>query len=459
MSRIYKNRSALFLRSVGVFCLFIASIVSANSTALAQSKAERPDVVVEWSKDATKVLSELNKVAKAAVEGGKLANYQFYLEEMQKGARAGAKFRLVESAGQLQQASKLLGKAGNVLTVLNGGLAIREGFERSGKTGAAVEATAAASKFVVGKYACAPIAAKSGFAAGALTTPIGGGATFFVVYLACSYGASKGIDRLSNWVEGKLTGGQPRPTIQTIGKSGPAGPGAGNGVRVGNVRIQASTDDVNNIARGNNASAQTDIGTARGNDGGDVTITVRTNNVSTIARGSNASATTEAGVADGAGRVDASVGGNIVTTARSGESASTTVGKVSGGGRASAYVRGDVVTQGDANTEVGVSNGGNTSAYVGGNVITSARQGGSAETKVGSDSNAFVGGDVINPRGSLRVGAEGCVGHRDGKCCIMFHRGWCTQNVVPSDKGRCPPRYDLWGAMCYLYTDKRHRVD
>ena len=330
-----------------------------------------------------------------------------------------------------------------------------------GLTREGVGAVTAVGLDVAGSYACGALATAAGGAAagtgvGAPAAPVAFGATFF----ACQYVAGKVADRVENLVEAgvdkalnpaKANGTTAGGTNPQAAASSPRG--RGGSVRIGSLNADATTGDVTNSATGAGARAETDIATARGNDGGNVDLTARTGDVTTIARGRNSSASTSIGSADGAGRSDVRTG-SVTTTARSGESASTEIGKVSGGGRASVRTD-DVITSGNSSTIIGSTTGGSANVRTG-SVVTSGK-GGGASTNIGSGGSASVG-DVINNGGSLSIGGTTCVGRRNGQCCIKFHRSYCTTSIVPTHKGQCPPKYERWGGLCYLYADKKHSV-
>jgi hypothetical protein len=188
---------------------------------------------------------------------------------------------------------------------------------------------------------------------------------------------------------------------------------------------------------------------------GGTKIVVRTGDITNSARGAGASASIEAGVVMDGGKVNAHTG-NMTATARTGERARIVVGKAGKGGQARASI-GDVVAGGNSDVQIGVANGGSASAIVRGDVVSDGRRG-SASTRIGVDGSAFIGGDVINKKGALSIGSSACAGTRDGRCCLKFHRGYCAIQITPPGKHGCPPRFELWGGLCYLYSDKRHRV-
>jgi hypothetical protein len=226
----------------------------------------------------------------------------------------------------------------------------------------------------------------------------------------------------------------------------------------GDVTIRASTGDINTIALGTGASAVAEIGVARG---GDVEIDAATGDVSTVARGRGSRAYRGIGVAEGDGSdITARVRGDVSTSARRGAVATSQVGVASGGADVTAVVGDDVVTHGaggNATNRIGTSTGRDVNVAVGGSVTTLGDRCDST-TNIGAGKSAYVGGDVVNLCGSLTIGGL-CVARRDGQCCIEIHRQLCVLHKVPPDnKGRCPPRFERWGWMCYLYSDKRHSI-
>jgi hypothetical protein len=358
--------------------------------------------------------------------------------------------------------TKLANSLNRSATIFSGAVAglleipeIYLGGQRDGWRGYAREAAGAAVAVgldVAGSYACGALATAAG-ATSTVGAPVVFGATFF----ACQYVAGKVADVTEKVVESgidKLLG-----TANAAGAASGAG-GAqpfgrrGNGpVRIGNFNAIVNTGDVTNSAVGSGARAETDIATARGGDGGNVDLRATTGTVTTTARGRNSQAYTSIGSADGSSR-STTITGTVSTTARSGETASTEIGKVSGGGRANVRT-GDVVTTGNASNTIGAADGGDANVRTG-DVVTSGKRGG-ASTNIGSGGSTAVG-DVINSGGSLSIGGGVCVGRRNGQCCIQFHRGYCTTRIVPTYKGQCPPRYERWGGLCYLYSDKQHSV-
>lgn len=382
------------------------------------------------------------------------ANFRDYVDTTVDAA-VGYAAASAEWAGNTKLANSLSKSATIYSGAVAGLLEIPEiylGGQRDGWKGYAREAAGAAVAVgldVAGSYACGALATAAG-GASTVAAPVVFGATFF----ACQYVAGKVSDVTENLVEsgidkllGTASASPGGVNAQGTGRRG------GGPVRIGNFNANANTGDVTNSAVGAGARAETDIATARGGDGGNVDLNARTGTVTTTARGRNAQAYTSIGSADGSGR-STTITGTVSTTARSGETASTEIGKVSGGGRANVRT-GDVVTTGNASNTIGAASGGSANVRTG-DVVTSGKRGG-ASTNIGSGGSAAVG-DVINNGGSLSVGGVGCVGRRNGQCCIQFHRSYCTTSIVPTYKGQCPPRYERWGGLCYLYADKQHSV-
>ncbi len=264
---------------------------------------------------------------------------------------------------------------------------------------------------------------------------------------------------------GQDRGGSPG---QGTGRNGGSGAGGAGGGRPkgtsdwgagggGRTRVDAVVDQVNTNATGS-STAVADIGVAR--VGGE-TVNARADDVTTTARG-QASAYSGIGVAEGRGsevnvRVD-----DVTTTARDRATAESLVGIAKNGADVTASVREDVTTtasgSGRASSIVGRSSGGNVTAQVGGSVTTNANRG-SSSTRIGDGASAFVRGDVVTRNGDTSVGGA-CVARRNGACCVQVHRNLCVLNVLPPDnKGRCPPRFERSGGLCYLYSDKEHRIE
>ena len=219
--------------------------------------------------------------------------------------------------------------------------------------------------------------------------------------------------------------------------------------------VNARVDSVSTTATGRSDAAAT-VGAASGGGRADVSVG---GGVTTSASG-KASASNEIGIGDGGGRANARIDGGANAIASGSGSASNRVG-VANGGRANARVGGSVnaigTGSGSASNEIGVSSGGSSSATVGGSVTSIGSGGGNASTRIGVGSSATVGGSVINKGGDLEIGAS-CAARRNGQCCVQIHRRLCALSVVPTHKGRCPPRYERWGGLCYLYSDKIHSI-
>lgn len=307
---------------------------------------------------------------------------------------------------------------------------------------------------------------------------------------------------------GTTSGSQRRPGTGTNGGSsagnrgpsgtnrGPRGPvgggGSGMGLAGGNggggpVRIEVTVREVSTLADGSSATALGEVGVART---GDADVRVTADRVSTVAEtgadvytgigvsnsaGSDAEArvkdvttigergaqvTASYGIASGGGKAEARVTGDATTIGESGSKAETAVGVATAGGRAVGDIRGDVTTLAgrgsSVETLVGVSYGGSARASVRGDVTTIGKGGANTSTRIGVNSTAYVTGDVINQNGRLSIGNG--MTSRHGRLCITVHRGYCVYAMAPRNKHGCPPRFEAWGGMCYLYSDKRHRL-
>lgn len=259
--------------------------------------------------------------------------------------------------------------------------------------------------------------------------------------------------------------------------------------RGGNVVIDARVDGTVNTNAQNDSSAYTAIGVAEGDDarlqvdvdggvsttakndstaytgigvtgGGGGKVTVDVDGGVTTSATNRASASTEIGYAND-GTATVRVDGGVNTIAKSGGEASTEIGTAEGG-RVTVSVGDGVTTSatgsGSAKTVVGTSSGGNVNVNVGGSVNTISRGGANTSTNIGAGKSAFVGGDVLNKGGDLSIGGA-CRARRDGQCCIDIHRNLCVLQMTPTHKGNCPPRFERSGGMCYLYSDKKHRLD
>ncbi|MCG8463910.1 MAG: hypothetical protein MI750_03525 [Xanthomonadales bacterium] len=258
--------------------------------------------------------------------------------------------------------------------------------------------------------------------------------------------------------------------------------------RAGRVNVRANIKgDVHTLAE-NRSLAYTGIGLSQA-DRSTLDINLR-GDVITAARNSS-KAVTVVGEASGSNHdVDVTIRDDVVTVASNKSSATTVIGSVSGNdGDADVYIRDGVTTiaknRSSAHTSIGTARGNdvdvtvdevnnyadqggqssiiigdaryrNTQATIGGSVTNSAR-GGHTNTVIGSTQSAYIRGDVVNMGGDLHIGGS-CAARRDNQCCIEIHRNYCViSKVPPDDRGQCPPRYELWG-FCYLYSDKRHRI-
>lgn len=242
-------------------------------------------------------------------------------------------------------------------------------------------------------------------------------------------------------------------SVTTIA-TGRSSASTGIGVSTGG-DVNARVDRVTTTATGRSDAAAT-VGAASGGGRADVSVD---GGVTTISS-DRASAVNEIGIGDGGGRANARVGGGANAIASGSGSASNRVG-VANGGRVNARVGGSVnaiaTGSGSASNEIGASSGGSSSATVGGSVTSIGGGGGNASTRIGVGASAAVGGSVINKGGDLEIGTS-CAARRNGQCCVQIHRRLCALNVVPTYKGGCPPRYERWGGLCYLYSDKIHSI-
>lgn len=451
MNRALRARRRSAPLTFGILAILVA-LGGLIATAKAQNLSAESDAFDAFADDVAFHTEEVTELTVDLLETG-VETEIFVLERTRQLARAGT-----------------LARSANVFGAVADGLMeapeIYLAAKQHGAKGLARETVGAGIQVGLGLatgFACGHAAA---FATGVvLATGVGAPAAPVVYafgFFVCQYAGGKVADKIEDRVEGglgKILGipdgrnGRARNSRASTVAGRANRPPRGAGVRVGNVDINTATGDVTTTATGPNARAQTDVGVARGSDGGDVRITARTGNVTTTASGRNSSASSEVGVANGAGTISVRTG-DVSTSARAGETATTEVGTVSGGGRVTVRTQ-DVVTGGNAETVVGSTHGGRVGVSTG-DVVTTGRRG-QATTSIGAGGNARTG-DVINSGGNLRIGGGACVGYRDGKCCLKFHRSYCAISIIPSDKGRCPPRYELWGGLCYLYSDKRHRV-
>ena len=115
----------------------------------------------------------------------------------------------------------------------------------------------------------------------------------------------------------------------------------------------------------------------------------------------------------------------------------------------------------------------NVHVKVGGEVTTTARSGDSAVTtiggvagsagKVGGTYVTRVEGSVLNRGGRLEINpVKRCRVRRDGRCCVDIHRGRCVLDKYKlskkkkKKKRRCATGYTRSGSWCYEYSDRRH---
>ena len=214
--------------------------------------------------------------------------------------------------------------------------------------------------------------------------------------------------------------------------------------------------DVNTIAK-SHSSANSTVGEAYGLRH-DVNAQVRSS-VNTIAI-NRSSASSRVGAAYGDNSdVNVSVRDSVNTIAKSGSIAISDIGVAHSGDVTVVVDEVNTIAShsGAAYSEIGSSSGNNVSVGINGSVSTIAKSGGQTSTRIGVDKSVYVKGDVVNSGGDLAIGGA-CKARRDGQCCIEIHRRYCVLRKVPPDsKGRCPPRFEHWG-LCYLYSDKKHRI-
>lgn len=258
--------------------------------------------------------------------------------------------------------------------------------------------------------------------------------------------------------------------------------------RGGNVDINVTVGDVNTTAK-NHSYAYTGVGVANA-DSAKIDVHVG-GDINTHAK-NHSTAVTRVGVAEGANsRVEVGVRDDINTLASDRSVAESNIGVsvdtrsntsvavdqgvntvannnasahsnlgIADGGRTQVYVKGvnTIARNGNvASSDIGISNGGSSTVSIGGEVNTIAGRGRDASTTIGVNSSVSVRGSVINQGGDLEIGGA-CAARRDGQCCIEIHRNYCVLVKVPTHKGHCPPRFERWGGLCYLYSDKRHSI-
>lgn len=428
--------------------------------------------------------------------------------------------KLAEIAGAAKKYTKHFGRFATALRFIGEGLEIWQGYLENGFAGVGRELTGLVvntAGSVLVNAGCAALGVASVPALGPGAIVIYGGC-LFLGGVAVDFAESvvEGLyDKIGRLFSGSQNNNRPR---QGRSQNIRATNGSGT-VRTGNDDIDVETGDVTNTVTGRNATGIVDVGVARGNGGGNVEIDVNADEITNTADGNNATAAiglgvdqsssgdvnieadvgtisniagsnatsiTDIGVSTGgSGAVDidvqagdvnngAAAGGHaviemgtthnggtvrvrandVINDAGTGETATVVIGAATDGGRSNVSIGGDVVNRGNSSVTIGAADGGNVNVHIRGGTITSG-----GTTNVGVDNSVFVGGDVINKSGNLGVGGKGCVGHRNGKCCLKFNRGLCAISITPPGKHGCAPRYEFDRGSCYLYTDRRHRVN